>query len=166
MSSDTAADIALLDGLLQELEAVHNGLFGNCAQVAVILDEALDTDGDYVVVAGEHYEYADHVFVRWEGLLWDIQGGRSWEEAEQTWCEADEDDEDSTPELEEFSDPSGAAVVRLADPNNPMAAGFDPVAFRRDLIAGLAVRGFTRMAEDLQQEAPSPPAAPKARKPR
>ena len=40
----------------------QNGFSGNCAKVAVILNEVLEGDDAYVVVTGEHYEYADHVF--------------------------------------------------------------------------------------------------------
>ena len=89
-SSLTAADI--LETTLQELAQHHNGFSGNCARVAQVLDEVLDTGGDYVVV-GEHYEFADHVFLRWNNQLWDMNGAHTEDQARAQWCQAEEEDE-------------------------------------------------------------------------
>jgi hypothetical protein len=147
----------LLHRTLQQLGASHNGLGGNCARVARVLDEVLDAGGDYVVVCGEHYEFADHVFLRWEDRLWDIQGAHTTQQAQAQWCSAeDEDEDDEVPTLEDFEDPSGSLIERMADPNGVFAGGFDVDAFRQALLARLAQVGFP-LSED-----PAPPPSPRA----
>lgn len=153
-------DIGILQLALQEMAIVYNGFSGNCAQVAMVLDEVLDTSGDYVVVSGEHYEYADHVFLRWEGLLWDMSGSFTPAEAEANWCtveEAEDDDEPDAPaELEDFPDPDGSTIGQMADANSVLAGGFDREDFKRSLIACLLRRGFGALSEAAQDTLESP----------
>lgn len=58
---------AQLDRILFGLNDRFNGGGGNCAAVACVLGEVLWAGGDFVVVSGEHYQFADHVFLRWQG---------------------------------------------------------------------------------------------------
>ena len=110
----------------------QNGFSGNCGRVAVILNEVLAGNSEYVVVVGEHYEYADHVFMKWNDRLWDIGGPLTPEQAEARWCEDGE-------ELEEFE---GDEVVRMVDPNNVFAGGFDGEKLKHDLVKELMKVGF------------------------
>lgn len=114
----------------------QNGFSGNCAEVAVLLNEAVGGESDYVVVVGEHYEYADHVFLRWKDRLLDMDGVHTDEEAESQWCEDGET-------LEDFN---GDDVVRMVDNNGVFAGGFDAERFRTCLAAELQKRGFLQPA--------------------
>ena len=140
---------SLLAQALKEAGRGQNGFGGNCAAVAYILNHVLDAEGDYVVVNGEHYEFADHVFLRWKDRLWDMDGMSTPSQAEQAWQTEDSDGEDI---LEDFSDPEGSAVLRLADNNGVFAGGFDPHVFHQRLVQALASRGF-----ELEEEALEPP---------
>lgn len=121
----------------------QNGFGGNCAKVATILDHVLQAQGDFVVVTGEHYEYADHVFLRWEGLLWDLDGALSAEEADEQWG-----GEES--ELEDFCDPGHEAIHRMADDNGCFAGGFDAARFHQDLVSFLKSEGFPLVERALE----------------
>lgn len=127
--------IPMVERALSRAAIDQNGFGGNCAKVATILDHVLQAQGNFVVLAGEHYEYADHVFLRWEGLLWDLDGPLSAEEAHAQWG-----DEDS--ELEDFTDPGHEAIHRMADDNGCFAGGFDAHRFHADLLNFLDAEGF------------------------
>lgn len=135
---------AQLRQALKSLVREFNGGGGNCALVACVLDEVLETGGDFVVVSGEHYEFADHVFVRWEGLLWDMSGSATPEDAESAWCDVEEGDD--APELEDFPDPTQATIERMADPNSILAGGFDRRAFHVALVERLSALGWKDLA--------------------
>lgn len=144
------SDSQLRDVLEQALAIAsegQNGFSGNCAEVAVVLNEAVGGEGQYVVVVGEHYEYADHVFFRWKDRLWDMDGAHTEEEAEATWCEDEET-------LEDFE---GDDVVRMVDNNGIFAGGFDRERFKQALTAELARRDVNPSPAVLPDRArPSP----------
>ena len=143
MTSSLARATDILEATLLELAEHHNGFSGNCARVARVLDEVLDTGGDYVVVVGEHYEFADHVFLRWNDRLWDMNGAHTEDQAQAQWCQVEDEDEDEdTPTLEDFTDPGGAMVGRMADSNNVLAGEFTVESFRADLTRRLREQGF------------------------
>lgn len=125
----------LVERALARAAVDQNGFGGNCAKVATILDHVLQAQGDFVVVTGEHYEYADHVFLRWEGLLWDLDGPLSAEEADEQWGEEET-------ELEDFPDPQHQSIHRMADDNGCFAGGFDATRFHNDLLTFLESEGF------------------------
>lgn len=151
--------------LRQVLRALHrqfNGGGGNCAQVACVLDCVLDTGGDFVVVSGEHYVFADHVFVRWQDRLWDISGAHTPEQAQAQWC-SEPDDTGETPELEDFFDPDHSQILRMADTNSVLAGDFDRTAFHAALVERLTALGW----EDLEgPEVVTPSAAKPTGSPR
>lgn len=153
MTSSFADAADILEATLRELAPRHNGFSGNCARVARVLDEVLNTGGDYVVVAGESYEFADHVFLRWNNRLWDISGAHTQDQAQAKWCETEDEDEDA-PELEDFIDPGGAMVERIADTNNVLAGGFSVESFRADLTKRLLERGFHKAYPQAVLEGP------------
>lgn len=149
--SSALSDSQLRDVLEQALAVAaegQNGFSGNCAEVAVLLNEAVGGEGHYVVVVGEHYEYADHVFFRWKDRLWDMEGAHTEEEAEATWCEDEET-------LEDFE---GDDVVRMADNNGIFAGGFDRERFKQVLTAEFARRTVNLLPAALPDRgrAPSP----------
>lgn len=114
MTQDEAQD---LGSRIKAVGDRFDGFSGNCARFAVALNQVLDADGDYVIVNGEHYEYADHVMLRHRGWLFDASGLVDLEALRE---ECDEDDT----ELEDFPDasPDGRDVRRLADDGNELAA--------------------------------------------
>lgn len=137
----------LLEASLAVAAEGQNGFSGNCADVAVALNEAVGGDGTYVVVVGEHYEYVDHVFFRWKGELWDMDGPCSEEEAEQQWCTDGET-------LEDFE---GDGVLAAVDNNGIFAGGFDGARFKRVLAAELERRGFAMPEADVPARKPASP---------
>mgnify|MGYP000104105110 CR=1 FL=1 len=140
---------ALLEAALAVASENQNGFSGNCAEVAVALNEAIGGDSQYAVVVGEHYEYADHVFLRWKDRLWDMDGAHTEEEAELAWCEDEET-------LEDFD---GDDVVRMADNNGIFAGGFDRERFKQALVGELQKRGFPlpeATEPELPKKAPRP----------
>lgn len=154
-----------LSHVLAELALDHHGFCGNCARVAHVLDQVLDAQGQYVIVAGEHYEYADHVFLRWEGVLWDMDGPHTIEEAQECWCQDEEEDDEAT--LEDFVDPDGSMILRMADENGPLAGGFDPDVFRRQLTQRLTQVHFHEIypAARLTHENLPTPSDPQSARP-
>lgn len=65
---DAAIKLAVAKG-------VHSGFAGNCARFAVVLNRALGGGGTYMVAdSGGHYEYVDHVALRYRGQLYDGEG--------------------------------------------------------------------------------------------
>lgn len=135
---------------LKQASKDQNGFGGNCAAVAYILDHVLQAEGDYVVVNGEHYEFADHVFLRWKDRLWDMGGMYTPAQAQALWESEDHDGSDDV--LEDYPDSDGSSVLRLADNNGVFAGGFDPLKFHRELTQALAASGF-----ELAEEALEPP---------
>lgn len=167
MEPSTAQKIEQLQQVLSQLGKTFNGGGGNCAQVACVLDDILDAGGNFVVVAGEHYEFADHVYLRWEGLLWDMDGATSLEQAKDGWCEVeylDEDDDEmdanEPPELEDFLDPSHSSILRMADENCIMSGGFDRADFDRQLRARLREHGW-QIEDRPEPETQSPQVKPR-----
>ena len=127
--------IPMVERALARAAVDQNGFGGNCAKVATILDHVLQAQGDFVVVTGEHYEYADHVFLRWEGQLWDLDGPLSAEQAQDEWG-------DEETELEDFPDPKHESIHRMADDNGCFSGGFDASRFHTDLLTFLELEGF------------------------
>ena len=161
---DLKEQARVLEATLQELGKTFVGGGGNCAQVACVLDDLLETGGDFVIVSGGHYEFADHVFVRWQGLLWDMGGARTWEEAEQAWCSPEDEDDEEVPILEGFKDPDQATIERMADSNCILSGGFDQEVFRRALLARLQALGWPDMeaADDATSTVGARPSGAKA----
>jgi len=122
----------LLEQALSVASEGQNGFSGNCADVAVVLNEAVGGEGTYVVVVGEHYEYVDHVFFRWKDRLWDMDGPCLEEDAELQWCSDGET-------LEDFE---GDGVLAAVDNNGIFAGGFDRERFKQTLAAELQRLGF------------------------
>ena len=84
----------------------------------------------------------------WQDRLWDIKGFVTREEAEGAWCQQGE-------QLEDFE---GDDVVRLVDPNNVFAGGFDADRFKQALVDELTKAGLP-VNPDLT------PSSPKAKGP-
>lgn len=131
---------------LKKASKGQNGFGGNCATVAYILNHVLEAEGTYVVVGGDHYEFADHVFLEWKDRLWDMDGMHTREQAMETW--GDEDDDNL---LEDFEDPEGIAILRMADTNGIFSGGFDPGRFQEILVQALKKEGFEVHPDALEQ---------------
>lgn len=111
------ADADDLGARIKAVGATFDGFSGNCARFAIALNQVLSAHGDYVIVSGDHYEYADHIMLRFQGWLFDSSGLVDLQALE---AECEEDGS----EIEDFPDPSpdGRDVRRLADPDNELAA--------------------------------------------
>lgn len=69
----TREHVALEKAICNAVEKHHlSGDSGNCALFASALREVLG-EGHYIC-AGDHYEYADHVWLEWRGHLFDWTG--------------------------------------------------------------------------------------------
>lgn len=149
-----------IERVLADLETQFNGGGGNCAKVACALDDLLGGAGDFVVVAGEHYEFADHVYLDWQGCLWDISGRSTRDEALEGWSD---EDEPAATALEDYADPAHATIRRMADENCILSGGFDEPAFRQALQGRLHALGYPVPDQDAALCAPCipPPVAPR-----
>ena len=106
----------------------HSGFAGNCARFAIVLNRALGGGGIYVVAdSGEHYEYVDHVALRYRGQLYDGTGALTARQL-RTWGS----------KLEDIGgDADADAALRLVD-EGCLGDFLDEEALERDLREALA----------------------------
>lgn len=114
-----------LQVILKHLSRTFNGFSGNCGSVAEVINEVLDGEDDYLLVDGGHYQYVDHILVKWGELYWDMEGGHTQEAVAARWIEEGEDGSVEEARL--------ATTAGLCDPNGIFAGGYDEAAFRTAL---------------------------------
>jgi len=122
-----------IDTAIRMVARDFDGMSGNCARFAAMLNKVVGGEGNYLLVESGHYEFSDHVYLDHLGMLFDSEGMKSFADVEEQWstaADADEDDaesdypEDEEYSLEEFHDPSpeGAEIRKTVDSANPLAA--------------------------------------------
>ncbi|NTF17824.1 hypothetical protein G6L37_05375 [Agrobacterium rubi] len=154
-----------IDCAVKAVAPEFDGMSGNCARFAAVLNKVVGGEGAYLLVESGHYELSDHVYLSHEGHYYDSTGMCSLHEIEQLYPEAaeeadeDEDDGEYYVEdgytLEEFSDPSaeGDMIRRTADSSNPMAAQWHDEDLEAALLAAFADLGavFSRTDATARQ---------------
>lgn len=104
----------------------YSGFAGNCARFAVVLNRVLGGSGTYVLAdSGEHYEYVDHVALRFNGQLYDGEGALTMRRLRSYGSK-----------VEDVGDDLG--VLRLAD-EGCLGDVLDDEALERDLREALVV---------------------------
>lgn len=118
-----------IDRAIKSVNGEFDGMSGNCARFAAILNRVIGGPGDYVLVDSGHYEYSDHVYLSYAGHLFDSCGVTTWQAVESENAVDDSDGDSDFPEddevtLETFSDPSedGSDIRKAVDGSNPLAA--------------------------------------------
>lgn len=113
-----------IDTAIRAVNEAFDGMSGNCARFAAILNRVIRGAGEYVLVDSGHYEFCDHVYLKHEGYLFDSDGVTTLQALEEQ-CAETADDEDGDPiTIQFFSDPSsdGTDVRRTVDEASPLAA--------------------------------------------
>lgn len=114
---------------LNMLSSQFNGFGGNCASVAQVINEVVGSPNTYLAVSGDHYEFADHILVKWSNFYWDMDGPHSYEEVLETWA-------DDGQELEEFTSSEGLSA--MVDSNGLFSGGYDEGDFKNELLKSLS----------------------------
>lgn len=133
MTTTTEYPLAVIEAAILAIAKTYDGMAGTCAQFAKVLNDVLGGEGDYVIVDSGHYQFADHVAVRIDGVIFDAEGMHEDEEGFlERWTE-----EEGDQTLEEFDDPTGDQVLRLADPTCWGGEGIDMEQMAMDLRQSL-----------------------------
>lgn len=122
-----------IDRAIKQVARTHNGFGGNCAAFALVLNKVLGGGGTYLCAdSGEHYQYVDHVALRFDGHLYDASG-RIGEAEFRRWAET----EDGPGDVFEIADDS---IVRYVDgTGGGVVAPLNPDRLEADLRAALGL---------------------------
>jgi len=115
-------------------EGQHQGFSGNCAAFALVLAGTLGEDAELACFdSGEHYEYVDHVAVRWRRRYFDASGQVSRRVLSRGFGA-----------LGLCMDRSDLSVLRLVDTTGGgmLSRELDCAAMRRDLERWASALGF------------------------
>ncbi len=115
---------------LNMLSSQFNGFGGNCASVAQVINEVVGSPNTYLAVSGDHYEFSDHILLKWSDLYWDMDGPHSYEEVMEIWA-------DDGQELEEFTSCDGLSA--MVDDNGIFSGGYDEDDFKAELLRSLSL---------------------------
>ena len=132
----TLDDAKIVDYAINVVVRTHQSFSGQCAKFACTLNRVLKGEGHYLLVDGDHYEFADHVAVCFGSYIFDGDGLTDRESFETTWCNSDDDDDSEKCTLEDIYDHSldGNLVTRFADSTCGIFGTLDTNALERELI--------------------------------
>lgn len=120
--------IVQVQQVVKEVGRRFNGLSGNCARFAVVLNKVLDAGGTYVGIDVDHYEFYDHVCLAYKGRLFDSEGMTTRAAIlESLRDEYDEPISDLRARIQSHDDPDqdGLGIRKMVDDNSLFAAKWD-----------------------------------------
>lgn len=132
-----------IDRAIKQVASRHDGFGGNCAVFAVVLNKVLGGGGTYLCAdSGEHYEYVDHVALRFDGNLYDGSGRIS--EAEfRRWAETEDDEPGDVFEITDDS------ILRYVDgTGGGITTPLDAAKLEADLRAALGLTEGVHLMEN------------------
>lgn len=104
-----------LNQIIKETNKKFNGFSGNCAKFATVLNKVLGGDDMFILVEGGHYEYVDHIALKWGHLVIDGDGIVTEEEFEEKYT--DEENETTFDVIEDDTDDK-RYIKKMVDQNN------------------------------------------------
>jgi hypothetical protein len=135
----------VIDAAIKSIAGKHYGFGGNCAEFAVVLNQALGGTGVYMLAdSGDHYAYVDHVALKFQLKIYDGSGLITRQKLSE-WAESQGGKRGTVSESTDVS------VTGLVDSTGGgMGIALDAALLARDLAAALTECSLQAKASTLE----------------